>query len=214
MMNRSEGRSGFTLIELLIVVLIIAILAAIAVPNFLEFQVRAKVSRSMADMRSLAIALEAYCVDEGDYPYSYWDTSYRERLICLTNPLAYISTIPFDVFAETVIKNNAAWIASGGDDSNDGGFDYWTKWAAWGYAEPVVGDTPWNFPTNADSPFKYQLRSLGPDQKYDGGNTFGPSMPPSPYDNLPMAYDPTNGTVSAGDVYMWGPGTCWNFDCF
>ena len=60
--------AGFTLIELLIVVLIIAILAAIAVPNFLEFQVRAKVARVKSDMRTLATALEGYYVDNNAYP--------------------------------------------------------------------------------------------------------------------------------------------------
>ncbi len=50
----------FTLIEILIVVAIIAILAAIAVPNFLEAQVRSKVSRTKSDMRSVATALESY----------------------------------------------------------------------------------------------------------------------------------------------------------
>src|SRR5690606_31388316 len=59
---------GFTLIELLIVVAIIAILAAIAVPNFLEAQTRAKVSRVRNDMRTMATAAEAYRVDNNDYP--------------------------------------------------------------------------------------------------------------------------------------------------
>src|SRR5687767_14671971 len=61
-------KKGFTLIELLIVVAIIAILAAIAVPNFLEAQVRAKVSRGRADMRSVTTAIESYAVDNGKYP--------------------------------------------------------------------------------------------------------------------------------------------------
>ncbi len=61
-------KKGFTLIELLIVIAIIAILAAIAVPNFLEAQVRAKVSRVKADQRSLATGLESYYIDNNSYP--------------------------------------------------------------------------------------------------------------------------------------------------
>jgi len=61
-------KKGFTLIELLIVVAIIAILAAIAIPNFLQAQTRAKVSRAEADMRSIATALESYYVDHNEYP--------------------------------------------------------------------------------------------------------------------------------------------------
>jgi prepilin-type N-terminal cleavage/methylation domain-containing protein len=61
-------RKGFTLIELLIVVAIIAILAAIAVPNFLEAQVRSKVSRVQSDQRSMATALASYYVDNNGYP--------------------------------------------------------------------------------------------------------------------------------------------------
>ena len=62
--------SGFTLIELLIVVAIIAILAAIAVPNFLEAQTRAKISRARADMRTITTGLESYHIDHNAYPKS------------------------------------------------------------------------------------------------------------------------------------------------
>ncbi len=61
-------KKGFTLIELLIVVAIIAILAAIAVPNFLEAQTRSRVARVQSDQRSLSLAIEAYYVDTNKYP--------------------------------------------------------------------------------------------------------------------------------------------------
>ncbi|MGC9329227.1 MAG: type II secretion system protein, partial [Candidatus Hinthialibacter sp.] len=61
-------KKGFTLIELLIVVAIIGILAAIAVPNFLNAQVRAKVSRVYSDLRSLGNAIEMYALDHTNYP--------------------------------------------------------------------------------------------------------------------------------------------------
>jgi type II secretion system protein G len=68
MFYNKDIQKAFTLIELLIVVAIIAILAAIAVPNFLEAQTRSKVSRTKADMRSVATALEAYEIDYNKYP--------------------------------------------------------------------------------------------------------------------------------------------------
>ncbi len=59
---------GFTLIELLIVVAIIGIIAAIAIPNLLNAIDRGKQKRTMADLRSIGTAVEAYAVDTNFYP--------------------------------------------------------------------------------------------------------------------------------------------------
>ena len=91
------SREGFTLIELLIVVAIIAILAAIAVPNFLEAQTRAKVGRVRADMRSIATALESYRVDNNFYPPTPFVQGGDVGMLrvlpnFLSTPISYLST--------------------------------------------------------------------------------------------------------------------------
>jgi len=63
-----NNRKGFTLIELLIVVAIIGIIAAIAIPNLLNAIDRGKQKRSMADMRSIGTAVESYAIDNNYYP--------------------------------------------------------------------------------------------------------------------------------------------------
>ncbi len=63
-----KREAGFTLIELLIVIAIIGILAAIAIPNLLNAVQRGKQKRSMSDMRAVATAIESYAVDNNYYP--------------------------------------------------------------------------------------------------------------------------------------------------
>ena len=176
-------RRGFTLIELLIVIAIIAILALIAVPNFLEAQMRAKVARSMADMRTTATGLEAYAVDWGRYPpgrfndVDGWQRPLSQRLRPLTTPVAYLGSVPRDDFRVQQHGNST----DPGRIAEDDTFDYIT----FTDIKDGTGNPPWSLHKR-----KWRLSSAGPDmiQQWSGqGSVYAP-------------YDPSNGTISRGDV--------------
>ncbi len=210
MQIRPSTPRAFTLIELLIVVAIIAILAAIAVPNFLEAQTRAKVSRSKADMRSTATAVESYRVDNNRYPIP--SNKFGEQVpidspdatpvfttktsIFLTTPIAYITTRfnePFPALNES---------------AEDAQYHLGTLFY---YLETTPGLYPGNLPSGFDNGYDAYMASLSGNEGLNAPFYMLGHGPDSTHNGPGKAtqelYDPTNGTISNGDIVYFGSGT-------
>lgn len=97
MNNQSENKQAFTLIELLIVVAIIGILAAIAVPNFLNARMRATIARMESDMKAIGDSLMMYRIDNPCY-FPQMGGNPHQEMMRLTTPISYISDIPDDPY--------------------------------------------------------------------------------------------------------------------
>ncbi|NUP89468.1 MAG: prepilin-type N-terminal cleavage/methylation domain-containing protein [Candidatus Sumerlaeia bacterium] len=193
---------GFTLIELLIVVAIIAILAAIAVPNFLEAQTRAKVSRAKADIRSMATAIEAYYVDYNAYPIdghragdgqAFWYVPTH-----ISSPVAYITTADLVDPFRTTQEANAARLTDTPDGNNftDAAYRRF-RYINYIYTYSVSLGLPALGAPYIEVYGPWRLNSAGPDRSY--GPTVLTAVGSSSA-SLNIVYDPTNGTISRGDI--------------
>jgi type II secretion system protein G len=185
-MMRKNGK-GFTLIELLIVVAIIGILAAIAIPNFLQAQVRAKVARTKGEMRTLAQGIELYNVDNGKYPDGspqYPEGYVKYRLWRLTTPVEYVTSLPDDPFKTRMT-------AGGGQPQDEPSFIYLMKnYHPFDYYFDTTPAFRLSVPFRS---VQWTLSSQGPEHANTNWITWIP-------------YDPTNGTVSMGEIISFGPG--------
>ena len=190
-MGRPMRKKAFTLIELLIVVAIIVILAAIAVPNYLEAQTRSKVARTRNDLRTIAGALEAYRVDNNLYPRAFLGQALAERLYRITTPIAYVTALPHDPFFRETRSGltgfDPAYIYCSGNIYHGSS----TLYTAAPYLATI-----------------YSVSGRGPDGDiFYGGYCMAHPLALASKAHQRGAYDPSNGTVSAGDLIRIGSGT-------
>lgn len=100
----NKHQSGFTLIELMVVIVIIGILVAVVLPNFLASADRAKVSSVKSNMHTFQVMLETYGVDwQGTYPHSMAELSTEAT----TNRYAKSYTNPFSGVVLTIANTTA-----------------------------------------------------------------------------------------------------------
>lgn len=170
---------AFTLIELLIVIAIILILISIALPNFLDAQARAKVTKTEGDMKAMDDAIMSYYLEWKKF-FGPWEIKR------LTTPNAYIKTLPVDPF--------------GPINRDDAGYSS----VLTAYGSPIkrfyIYHGPPTFDTHPDMKrlgIKWVLTGLGPDSGWFD-STNGASKYPR--------YNPTNGSRSRGNLERVGPG--------
>ncbi len=182
-----KHRKAFTLIELLIVVAIIGILALIVIPNFLTAQVKAKVARSQADIRSIVNSLMMYRSDNNDIP-PLPESSGTSTVIApvhvtvlkyLTTPIAYF---PAESAKSPFSQYHGYW---------------YYNWS-------------WFVENSGEAPQWYYNNIAHPDRTLWMVDTLGPVITEKSYDVvgdnqiLWYEYNPSNGIHSRGIIQIHG----------
>jgi general secretion pathway protein G len=183
---------GFTLIELLIVVAIIGILAAIAVPNFMHAMLRAKLAGTVSDFRNLATVFEAYNMEWDTYPQGSANNVEGYRLYSvLTTPVPYVGAI-YSMSYERFFDPRRAPMSPYPQEYYE---VHWGNVDHVGYPPRSLNRIFEDVPRD-----NWWIESIGPDCRDDSART---TVYPDKLGKL-IPYNPTNGLVSPGDLFAVG----------
>ena len=124
--NKHRDEAGFTLIELLVVVIIIGILAAIAIPVFLNQRASAQNASIQSDLRNAAIEVETFYTQEQAYPAASGDLDADAITVSTGNKFDYAAVTPTGATAPVSFTLTGCNVNSGDVfvyDSASGGLD-------------------------------------------------------------------------------------------
>ena len=185
-------RKAFMLFELLVILAMLALLTAIAIPRFLDSQRRTNASRVRSDFRAYAVAIESYSADNGRQPRELNNGWYGDMLPDpVTAQLLPVSGVMSNVISTPVAYLSVARIPDPYQVTYTGvasTLDY-----IYQDMQERAARTPTGFwPAAAAYYGKWRIVSVGPDRSFSI---------PGVTNGAQMSYDPTNGVLSRGNLY-------------